>query len=74
MDRLQSMPVRNTARSSSVELDYGDQTITLRRGDSAYFDAAVSHSFRSVSTASAEVVVVADGYNSAEVSHTQRQV
>jgi transcriptional regulator with XRE-family HTH domain len=46
--------------AGTVELDYGDQTITLRRGDSAYFDASVSHRFRSVGTAAAEVVVVAE--------------
>jgi transcriptional regulator with XRE-family HTH domain len=41
-----------------VELDYGDQTVRLGPGDSAYFDASVSHNFRSVGTAAAEVVVV----------------
>jgi transcriptional regulator with XRE-family HTH domain len=45
--------------TGSVELDYGDQTLTLGAGDSAYFDASVSHKFRAVGTAPAEVVVVA---------------
>jgi mannose-6-phosphate isomerase-like protein (cupin superfamily) len=39
-------------------LDYGDQTFTLGPGDSAYFDASVSHKIRAVG-AHAEVVVVA---------------
>lgn len=42
-----------------VELDYGDQTIALGPGDSAYFDASVSHKIRAVGTKPAEVVVVA---------------
>ena len=46
--------------AGTVELDYGDQTITARTGDSAYFDASVSHRFRSIGKAAAEVVVVAD--------------
>lgn len=46
--------------AGTVELDYGDQTVRLGPGDSAYFDASVSHNFRSVGTAAAEVVVVAD--------------
>jgi transcriptional regulator with XRE-family HTH domain len=58
--------------AGAVELDYGEQTITLRRGDSAYFDASVSHNFRSVGTAKAEVVVVADGYNSGECGLVSR--
>ncbi|MGH3521614.1 MAG: helix-turn-helix domain-containing protein [Mycobacterium sp.] len=45
--------------AGTVELDYGDQTIALAAGDSAYFDASVSHNFRAVGTAPAEVVVVA---------------
>ncbi|HYB35767.1 MAG TPA: XRE family transcriptional regulator [Mycobacterium sp.] len=45
--------------AGTVELDYGDQTVTLAAGDSAYFDASVSHSFRAVGAARAEVVVVA---------------
>jgi transcriptional regulator with XRE-family HTH domain len=52
--------------TGTVELDYGDQTVTLDAGDSAYFDAAVSHNFRSIGKVVAEVVVVAgndpDGY------------
>lgn len=46
--------------AGTVELDYGDQTITLGPGDSAYFDASVSHQFRAVGAGAAEVVVVAD--------------
>jgi transcriptional regulator with XRE-family HTH domain len=46
--------------AGTVELDYSDQTVRLGPGDSAYFDASVSHNFRSVGTAAAEVVVVAD--------------
>ncbi|OBI76384.1 helix-turn-helix domain-containing protein [Mycobacterium asiaticum] len=44
--------------TGTVELDYGDQTITLDTGDSAYFDASVSHKLRTVGTGPAEVVVV----------------
>ncbi len=42
-----------------VELDYGDQTLTLCAGDSAYFDASISHRLRRVGSTHAEVVVVA---------------
>ncbi|MEB3984126.1 XRE family transcriptional regulator [Mycobacterium sp. 663a-19] len=42
-----------------VELDYGDETIALGAGDSAYFDASVSHKIRAVGDERAEVVVVA---------------
>lgn len=45
--------------TGTVELDYGDRTITLAAGDSAYFDATVSHRLRTVGTTRAEVVVVA---------------
>lgn len=45
--------------AGTVELDYGDQTVRLGPGDSAYFDASVSHCFRSVGAAAAEVVIVA---------------
>lgn len=45
--------------AGSVELEYGDQTITLHAGDSAYFDAAISHKIRAVGDERAEVVVVA---------------
>ena len=45
--------------AGSVELDHGDQTITLGTGDSAYFDASVSHKLRSIGAEPAEVVVVA---------------
>lgn len=44
-----------------VELDYGDQTITLGPGDSAYFDAAVSHKIRPVGDVPPQVVVVTAG-------------
>ncbi|OBG32282.1 DNA-binding protein [Mycobacterium alsense] len=44
-----------------VELEYGDQTLTLGVGDSAYFDATVSHKLRAVGAERAEVVVVANG-------------
>lgn len=43
-----------------VELEYGDQIVTLRAGDSAYFDASVSHKLRAVGARAAEVVVVAN--------------
>ncbi|WP_025735944.1 helix-turn-helix domain-containing protein [Mycobacterium genavense] len=42
-----------------VELDYGDQTIELGTGDSAYFDASVSHKLRAVGAQETEVVVIA---------------
>lgn len=45
--------------TGTVELQYGDQVLTLTTGDSAYFDASISHRIRSVGAASAEVVVVA---------------
>lgn len=45
--------------AGTVELDYGDRTVKLAAGDSAYFDASVSHRFRAVSTKPAEIVVVA---------------
>jgi transcriptional regulator with XRE-family HTH domain len=45
--------------TGSVELDYGDQTITLDTGDSAYFDASVSHKIRALGVEPTEVVVVA---------------
>jgi transcriptional regulator with XRE-family HTH domain len=45
--------------AGAIELDYGDQTITLGTGDSAYFDASVSHKIRAVGAKPAEVVVVA---------------
>jgi transcriptional regulator with XRE-family HTH domain len=44
-----------------VELEYGDETIALETGDSAYFDASVSHRIRAFGTEPAEVVVVANG-------------
>jgi transcriptional regulator with XRE-family HTH domain len=45
--------------AGTVELGYGDQTVTLDTGDSAYFDASVTHKLRSVGPEPAEVVVVA---------------
>jgi transcriptional regulator with XRE-family HTH domain len=45
--------------TGTVELEYGDQTVTLAAGDSAYFDASVSHRFRAVGVPRAQVVVVA---------------
>ncbi|WP_278184822.1 helix-turn-helix domain-containing protein [Mycobacterium kubicae] len=42
-----------------VELVYGDTTITLDAGDSAYFDASVSHKLRALDEQPAEVIVVA---------------
>lgn len=45
--------------AGNVELDYGDQTFALGPGDSAYFDASVSHKVRAIGAEPAEVVVVA---------------
>ena len=45
--------------AGTIELDYGDRTITLGTGDSAYFDASVSHRIRAIGAQSAEVVIVA---------------
>ncbi|OHV04094.1 helix-turn-helix domain-containing protein [Mycobacterium talmoniae] len=45
--------------AGTIELDYGDRTVTLDTGDSAYFDASVDHRIRAVGGAPAEVVVVA---------------
>ncbi|UVO10916.1 XRE family transcriptional regulator [Mycobacterium sp. SVM_VP21] len=45
--------------TGTVELEYGDATLTLNAGDSAYFDASISHRLRSVGPQPAEVVVVA---------------
>jgi transcriptional regulator with XRE-family HTH domain len=44
--------------AGTVELVYGDQTLTLGTGDSAYFDASVGHKLRTIGTVAAEVVVV----------------
>ena len=44
--------------TGTVVLDYGDQIWTLSAGDSAYFDASISHRMRSVGAERAEVVVV----------------
>jgi transcriptional regulator with XRE-family HTH domain len=45
--------------AGTVELEYGERTVRLTDGDSAYFDASVSHRIRAVGAARAEVVVVA---------------
>ncbi|MEB3031013.1 helix-turn-helix domain-containing protein [[Mycobacterium] nativiensis] len=45
--------------AGTVELEYGDATWTLTAGDSAYFDASISHRMRTVGSGPAEVVVVA---------------
>lgn len=45
--------------AGDVELEYGDSTVALGAGDSAYFDAAVGHRIRAVGGRPAEVVVVA---------------
>lgn len=45
--------------AGAVELEYGDQTWTLTAGDSAYFDASISHRIRTVGSQPAEVIVVA---------------
>ncbi|HEU0191175.1 MAG TPA: XRE family transcriptional regulator [Mycobacterium sp.] len=47
--------------AGTVELTYGDQIVVLSHGDSAYFDASVSHRIRSVGKVRAEVLVVAAG-------------
>lgn len=44
-----------------VELDYGEQTVRLVAGDSAYFDASISHRIRAVGSGRTEVVVVTAG-------------
>lgn len=44
--------------AGEVELEYGDRTLRLATGDSAYFDASISHRIRSVGATRAEVVVV----------------
>ena len=46
--------------SGTVELTYGDATWTLTAGDSAYFDASISHRIRTIGTQPAEVLVVAE--------------
>jgi transcriptional regulator with XRE-family HTH domain len=45
--------------AGTVELEYGDHTVTLAAGDSAYFDASVSYHLRAVDAARTEVVIVA---------------
>ena len=42
----------------TVELSYGDQTVLLTEGDSAYLDASVSHRIRRIGEVPAEVLVV----------------
>lgn len=46
--------------AGTVELEYGDATWTLAAGDSAYFDASISHRIRTVGSQPAEVLVVAE--------------
>lgn len=46
--------------AGTIELEYGEATWTLTAGDSAYFDASISHRIRSVGPELAEVVVVAE--------------
>jgi transcriptional regulator with XRE-family HTH domain len=45
--------------AGTVELQYGDRTVRLNAGDSAYFDASVGHWFGAVGVVPAEIVVVA---------------
>lgn len=47
--------------AGTVELEYGDQKLTLTTGDSAYFEASISHRIRSVGAEAAEVLVVTAG-------------
>lgn len=47
--------------AGEIELTYGDRSVLLGTGDSAYFDASVPHRFRTVGSAPTEVVVVAAG-------------
>lgn len=47
--------------AGEVELEYGDQTLRLAAGDSAYFDASISHRMHPVGTGHTEVVVVTAG-------------
>ncbi|OBK20812.1 DNA-binding protein [Mycobacterium asiaticum] len=44
--------------TGTVELAYGDQTIRLDTGDSAYFDASVGHKLRALGAQPAQVVIV----------------
>ncbi|HET9877362.1 MAG TPA: XRE family transcriptional regulator [Mycobacterium sp.] len=44
--------------AGTVQLEYGDAILTLAAGDSAYFDASISHRIRTVGAGRAEVVVV----------------
>ena len=44
--------------AGTVQLDYGETTFTLRTGDSAYFDASISHRIRTVGAGRSEVIVV----------------
>ncbi|BBY31995.1 DNA-binding protein [Mycolicibacter minnesotensis] len=46
--------------AGTVELEYGEATWSLTVGDSAYFDASISHRIRSVGPEPAQVVVVAE--------------
>lgn len=53
--------------SGTVELSFGDQTITMNTGDCAYFDADTTHKIRSRGSEPARVVVVA--HNDPELSN-----
>src|SRR5262249_18653813 len=46
-----------------IELEYGDQTLALGPGDSAYFDASITHLIRAIGAEPAQVVVVAETLN-----------
>ena len=62
-DRHPAVDRRDRGIDDCVELrlvQIGQLAGAAERGDSAYFDASISRSFRSVGTAAAEVVVVAD--------------
>ncbi|KGD58181.1 cupin domain protein [Burkholderia pseudomallei] len=42
----------------SVEIEFPNETIKLKTGDSAYFNALIPHRMRSVGATPAEVLVV----------------
>ncbi|WP_409434309.1 helix-turn-helix domain-containing protein [Mycobacterium sp. SMC-14] len=46
--------------AGTIHLEYGDATWTLTAGDSAYFDASISHRIRTVGPHPAEVLVIAE--------------
>lgn len=49
--------------AGTVELVYGDQTIALGAGDSAYIDASIGHKLRTIGPIPAEVIVVTQAGN-----------